>query len=103
MRSEAERDAFIGGPAGLTSADGASAANREGGPCGTCTWQAVAEPRVDSPRGARRTWELSRYQAYQGFLAGHPVAETFSRAADFLRLAAAGVPAGTAATAPTGR
>ena len=55
------------------------------------------------PRGARRTWELTRYEAYQGFLAGHSVAATFGRAAEFLRLAAAEVPAGTGMAAPTGR
>lgn len=84
MRSEAERDAFIS-------------------PGGPYTWQSVPEPRLDWPRGARRTWELTRYQAYQDFLAGHPVAATFGRATEFLRLAAAEVPAGTGMAAPTGR
>jgi hypothetical protein len=88
MRSEAERDAFI-------CASGVA-------PAGPCTWQPVPEPGLSSPRGARRTWEQSRYQAYQGFLAGHSVAETFSRATEFLRLAAAGVPAGAGPTAPAG-
>lgn len=101
MRIEAERDAFIGGPVALSGPGGLAGANGSGGPNEACTWQAVAEPQGDWPRGARRAWELSRYQAYQEFLAGHPVAETFGRVAEFLGLAAAGVPAGSAA--PTGR
>src|ERR1700722_14740160 len=97
MRSEAERDAFIcASPAQPAGPDAA-------GPAGPCTWQPVPEPGLSSPRGARRTWEQSRYEAYQGFLAGHSVAEPFSRATEFLRLAAAGVPAGAGMTAPAGR
>ena len=96
MRSEAERDAFI--CASAVQPAGAGPA----GPAGPCTWQPVPEPGLSSPRGARRTWEQSRYEAYQGFLAGHSVAETFSRATEFLRLAAAGVPAGAGMTAPAG-
>lgn len=95
MRSEAERDAFICASAAVEQAGE--------GPGGPCTWQPVPEPRLDVPRGARRTWELTRYQAYQEFLAGHSVAATFGRAAEFLRLAAAEVPAGTGMAAPTGR
>jgi hypothetical protein len=38
---------------------------------------------------------MSRYHAYQEFLAGHPVAETLSHAAGFVRLAAARLPAAT--------
>lgn len=94
MRGEAERDAFIGPSAAESAGEG---------PAGPCTWQPVPEPKLGSPRGARRTWELARYQAYQGFLAGQPVAETFSRATEFLRLAAADVPAGAGLAAPTGR
>jgi hypothetical protein len=40
-----------------------------------------------SPRG--QEWEMTRYQAYQGQLAGHSVGETFRRAASFLLDAAA--------------
>jgi predicted nucleic acid-binding Zn ribbon protein len=95
MRSEAERDAFICPSAAVDLAGE--------GPGGPCTWQPVPEPRLDVPRGARRTWELSRYQAYQDFLAGHSVDATFGRATEFLRLAAAEVPAGAGLAAPTGR
>jgi predicted nucleic acid-binding Zn ribbon protein len=90
MRGEAERDAFVGPPVGPPP-----------GQAGPCTWQPVPEPAADSPRSARRLWELSRYRAYQDFLAGHPVTETFGRATEFLRLAGAAVPPGL--SAPTGR
>jgi hypothetical protein len=56
------------------------------------TWRPVPEPRLasHSPRG--RSWEMSRYQAYQAQLAGHTVGETFGRSAAFLELAAADAP-----------
>ncbi len=51
------------------------------------TWKSLPEPTMESlpPRG--QEWELSRYQAYQGHLAGRTVGETFNRAAAFLVLA----------------
>ncbi len=56
------------------------------------TWKPVPEPRrfPHAPRG--RAWQLTRYEAYQARLAGHTIAETFTRAAAFLKLAAADVP-----------
>jgi endogenous inhibitor of DNA gyrase (YacG/DUF329 family) len=53
------------------------------------TWRSVPTPELSSlsPRG--RAWELARYRAYQKQLAGHPIAETFGRAAGFLRQIAA--------------
>ena len=55
------------------------------------TWKPVPEPALASlpPRG--RAWEMSRYQAYQAELAGHPIGEIFGRAAAFLKLTAANV------------
>jgi hypothetical protein len=52
-------------------------------------WSPLPEQTFDwlSPRG--QEWELTRYQAYQEQLAGHTVGETFTRAASFLRSAAA--------------
>jgi hypothetical protein len=43
-------------------------------------WKPVPEPRLAplSPRG--RSWEMTRYQAYQAQLAGHTIGETFARA-----------------------
>jgi hypothetical protein len=52
-------------------------------------WNSLPERTFDwlSPRG--QEWELSRYRAYQDSLAGQTVGETFTRAASFLKLAAA--------------
>lgn len=52
------------------------------------TWRPLPEPPVHelTPRG--RQWELSRYQAYQARLAGHDIARTFARCAEFLGQAA---------------
>jgi hypothetical protein len=52
-------------------------------------WRSLPEPALASlpPRG--RTWELTRYRAYQAQLAGHTIGETFGRAAAFLKLASA--------------
>ena len=51
-------------------------------------WRPVPEPDLGSlpPRG--QAWEMTRYRAYQAQLAGHPIGETFGRAAAFLKLAA---------------
>jgi hypothetical protein len=56
------------------------------------TWRPVPEPALASlpPRG--QAWEMTRYQAYQAQLAGHTIGETFGRAAEFLKLAAANEP-----------
>lgn len=52
-------------------------------------WKSIPEPRLDSLPPSRRAWERARYHAYQAQLAGHPVGDTFGRAAAFLNLAAA--------------
>jgi hypothetical protein len=51
-------------------------------------WSSLPAQTFDwlSPRG--QEWELSRYRAYQQQLSGHPVGETFSCAASFLKQAA---------------
>ena len=41
-------------------------------------------PDTQPPKG--QEWEISRHQAYQEFLAGHPVGVTFDRSAAFLDL-----------------
>jgi hypothetical protein len=53
------------------------------------TWKPVPEPVLDllPPRG--REWEMTRYAAYQEWLAGHAVGEVFGRTSAFLRMAAA--------------
>lgn len=56
------------------------------------TWRPVPEPALAAlpPRG--QAWEMTRYRAYQDQLAGHTIGETFGRAAEFLKLAAASAP-----------
>jgi hypothetical protein len=53
------------------------------------TWKPVPEPALGSlsPRG--QAWEMTRYRAYQAHLAGHTTGESFRRAAEYLKLAAA--------------
>ena len=67
------------------------------------TWRSVPEPPLASlpPRG--QAWETMRYRAYQAHLAGHTIGETFGRAAEFLKLAAANAPAITDASVQAGR
>jgi hypothetical protein len=62
------------------------------------TWKPVPEPALAllPPRG--QAWEMTRYRAYQAYLAGHTVGESFGRAAAFLKLAAAKTPAITDAS-----
>lgn len=51
-------------------------------------WKALPKPVLDwlPPRG--RVWEMSRYRAYQDWLAGHTIGDTFGRSAAFLAVAA---------------
>ena len=67
------------------------------------TWRSVPEPPLASlpPRG--QAWETMRYRAYQAHLAGHTIGETFGRATEFLKLAAANAPAITDASVQAGR
>jgi hypothetical protein len=53
------------------------------------TWKSVPAPTLASlpPRG--QEWEMTRYRAYEGHLAGRTVEETFGRAAAFLERAGA--------------
>jgi len=61
-------------------------------------WRPVREPKLASlpPRG--QPWEMTRYRAYHAQLAGHTLGQTFTRAAAFLKLAAADAPALTNAS-----
>jgi hypothetical protein len=87
LRFARNRMGFHGDPAEfIRPEDG-----RPGSGCGVAAWRwrPVPEPALASlpPRG--RAWEMRRYRAYQAQLAGHPVGETFGRAAAFLTLASA--------------
>ena len=61
------------------------------------TWKPVPRPALGSlsPRG--RSWEMTRYRAYEAQLADHTIGETFGRATTFLRLTAAKAAAATLA------
>ena len=81
-------------------------AARPGAPKGRITgwtWKPVPEPALGllTPRG--QAWEMTRYQAYQVQLAGHTIGETFDRAAEFLKLAAANEPTIPNASTPAAR
>jgi len=54
------------------------------------TWNQVPEPARGTLSPRSQDWELTRYRAYEARLAGQAVGQTFRRAADFLKLAAAG-------------
>jgi len=59
--------------------------------CGAATawtWRPLPEPPLAELPSRARQWELSRYRAYQARLAGHDIARTFARCANFLTLAA---------------
>jgi hypothetical protein len=77
----ADRSSLIGPPPGGPGATD-----------GAWTWQPVPQSAADALRSRGRAWEMTRYRAYQEYLAGHPVAGTLGRAASFVRLAAARLP-----------
>lgn len=52
------------------------------------TWRPLPEPALSRLGARARQWELGRYHAYQNRLAGHDIARTFTRCADFLAQAA---------------
>ena len=55
----------------------------------TWRWKDVPEPALasSSPRG--QAWEMARYSAYQIYLVGHTMGETFGRVVPFLTLTSA--------------
>ena len=63
------------------------------------TWTSLPTPSMTSLPPSGRAWELRRYRAYQAFLAGTSIGDTFGRVARFLTRAAASAPepAGVAA------
>jgi len=69
------------------------------GPITGWTWKPMPTPKLSSLGSRGRTWEMTRYRAYQTRLAGHTIGETFTRAAEFLNQAVADTPALTHPTA----
>jgi len=51
-------------------------------------WRPLPEPGLGTLATRARHWELSRYRAYQGRLAGRDIARTFTRCTEFLAQAA---------------
>ena len=56
------------------------------------TWTSMPEPALVSLPPRARSWEMTRYRAYQAQLAGHTIGEIFGRAVAFLELTAASAP-----------
>lgn len=87
MGNDVDRADFI-----LPAADGAGAGlSRE------WTWTQLPEPGGAELSPRSLDWELDRYRAYRSRLAGRPVEATFCRAASFLKAAARGADAVSAA------
>jgi hypothetical protein len=83
MAHEGDHAGFIRKAAlGATPGDGHGA-----GPVATWAWRPVPEPPARP--GGGQSWARARYQAYQEFLAGRRVGDTFRPAAAFLTEAGA--------------
>jgi hypothetical protein len=67
------------------------------GTTGAWHWNRIPEPALDLLPDDVRSWEQTRFQAYQTWLAGYSIGEVFQRATGFLNLAAARV---TVVTSP---
>lgn len=78
MGNRAARIDFIGPPAAV-GGDGVVAA---------WTWRPVPEPALGALPPEARPWEMTRYRAYEAWLAGRTIGEVFEHAAGFLNLAA---------------
>jgi hypothetical protein len=50
-------------------------------------WKALAKPALSSLPARGQEWEMTRYRSYQAQLASHPLGDTFTDAAGFLRAA----------------
>jgi len=54
-------------------------------------WKPAPEPALSTLTPRSRTWEMSRYQAYQAQLANRPVGEIFTQATAFIATATDGI------------
>ncbi len=64
------------------------------------TWRSLPTPSMASLPPSGRAWELRRYRAYQAYLAGATIGDTFGRVAGFLKLAAASAPVAAGVSEP---
>jgi hypothetical protein len=55
------------------------------------TWKPAPEPAFGALTPRSRTWEMSRYRAYQAQLANRPVGGTFTHATAFIAIATDGI------------
>jgi hypothetical protein len=69
------------------------------GTTGAWHWNRIPEPALDLLPDDVRSWEQTRFHAYQTRLAGYSIGEVFLRATGFLNLAAARVTAVASALA----
>jgi hypothetical protein len=82
---------------------GAPGPGLDEGPVTGWTWKSVPEPALASLPPRARSWEMTRYRAYQDQLAGHTIGEIFGRAVAFLELTAANAPSITDISAHAAR
>jgi hypothetical protein len=68
---------------------GAAIPGMGGGPVTGWAWTPTREPALASVPARARSWEMTRYRAYQADLVGHTIGEIFGRAVAFLQLTAA--------------
>jgi hypothetical protein len=64
------------------------------------TWKSLPEPTLAWLPPRSRSWEMTRYRAYQAEVAGRTVGDVFAAAAGFLRLATAAAVGTPATSAP---
>jgi hypothetical protein len=82
---------------------GAPGPGADEGPVTGWTWMSAPEPALASLPPRARSWEMTRYRAYQDQLAGHTIGEIFGRAVAFLELTAANAPSMTDISAHAAR
>ena len=88
MGEDLQQAGFIEPPADAGDGDAMTAAWR---------WAHLPEPGLAALPGHMQPWEMTRYQAYEDWLAGNSVGRVFQRAGDFLNLAASRAAASTLA------
>ena len=82
---------------------GAPGPSADEGPVTGWTWMSAPEPALASLPPRARSWEMTRYRAYQDQLARHTIGEIFGRAVAFLELTAANAPSMTDISAHAAR
>jgi hypothetical protein len=79
MGEDLQQAGFIEPPADAEDGDAVTAAWR---------WAHLPDPELAALPDDMQPWEMTRYQAYEDWLAGNSVGRVFQRAGDFLNLAA---------------